>query len=109
MIIKLYDIQEGISVKGTLDGSAFKRPEDSDISFLSPIDYDLTIEKAGDSVWIRGPVRARLSLTCARCLEQFAFSVASKLDIELLPRQSGARRVRSRVEDRRDGYLLFRR
>jgi uncharacterized protein len=85
MIIKLYDIQEGISVRGALDASAFKRPEDSDISFVSPVDYELKIEKAGDSIWIRGPVRARLSLTCARCLEQFTFSVASRLDIELLP------------------------
>ncbi len=87
MIIKLYDIKDGISVKGTLDASTFKRPEDSDISFLSPVDYELTIEKTGDSVRIRGPVHARLSLICARCLEQFAFSVASRLDIELLPRQ----------------------
>ncbi len=87
MIIKLYDIQEGISITGALDGSTFKRPEDSDISFLSPVGYELKIEKMGDSVWVHGPVRARLSLTCARCLEQFTFSVASRLDIELLPRQ----------------------
>jgi uncharacterized protein len=86
MIIKLYDIQEGISVRGTLDASTFKRPEDSDISFVSPVEYDLKIEKAGNSIWIRGPVRARFSLVCARCIEQFAFSVASRLDIELLPR-----------------------
>jgi uncharacterized protein len=86
MIIKLYDIQEGISVRGTLDGDALKRPEDSDISFLSPVEYELEIEKTGNSIWIRGPVVARLSLTCARCLEQFTFSVASKLDMKLLPR-----------------------
>ncbi len=87
MIIKLYDIQEGISVRGALDGSTFKRPEDSDISFLSPIDYDLKVERRGDSVRINGPVRARLSTTCARCLDQFAFPVASRLEMELLPRR----------------------
>lgn len=91
MIIKLYDIQEGISVRGALDASTFKRPEDSDISFVSPVDYELKIEKAGNSIWIRGPVRARLSLTCARCLEQFTFSVASRLDMELLPRNEAPR------------------
>jgi len=32
-------------------------------------------------------VRARLSLTCARCLEEFTFSVASRLDMQLLPRR----------------------
>ena len=86
MIIKLYDIQEGLSVRGALDASTFKRPEDSDISFVSPVDYELKIARAGDSIWMRGPVRGRLSLTCARCLEQFTFSAASGLDIELLPR-----------------------
>ena len=86
MIIKLYEIQDRISVKGELDGAAFKRPEDGDISFLSPIDYELMIEKTGDGFWVHGLVGAKLSLTCARCLEQFAFTVASGLDIELLPR-----------------------
>jgi uncharacterized protein len=87
MIIKLYDLQETVSVKGSLDGARLRRPEDSDIAFLSPIEYEITIQKAGDNVWLRGPVRAKLSLACARCLEEFAFSVASRLDIELLPRQ----------------------
>ena len=101
MIIKLYDIQEGISVRGVLDGSTFKRPEDSDISFVSPVDYELKIEKAGNSIWIRGPVRARLSLTCARCLEQFTFSVASRLDMELLPGKEapGGPEVELRTEE----------
>jgi uncharacterized protein len=91
MIIKLYDIQEGLSVRGALDASTFKRPEDSDISFVSPVDYELKIARAGDSIWMRGPVRGRLSLTCARCLEHFTLSVASRLDIELLPRNKAPR------------------
>ncbi len=101
MIIKLYDIGEGISVSGALDASTFKRPEDSDFSFLSPIDYELKIEKAGNSVWIHGPLRAALSLVCARCLEPFTFSVASVLDIELLPRTAapGAPEVELKPEE----------
>ncbi len=88
MIIKLYDIKDRLSVKGELDGAAFKRPEDVDISFPSPIAYDLTIEKAGDSFWVHGQVSATLSLTCARCLEPFAQTVVSQLDIELLPKSA---------------------
>jgi uncharacterized protein len=101
MIIKLYDIEEGISVKGKLDGSLFKRPEDSDISFRSPIEYELTLQMAGENVWVRGPVAATLSLVCARCLEEFTFSVESKLDIELLPGQKapGAPEVELKTEE----------
>jgi uncharacterized protein len=101
MIIKLYEIQDRMSVRGELEGAAFKRPEDSDISFLSPVGYDLTIEKAGDGFWVYGPVGARLSLTCARCLEQFAFTVASRLDIDLLPRRKtpGASEIELKTEE----------
>ena len=90
MIIKLYDIEQGISVSGRLDGNRFKRPEDSGLAFLSPIEYDLRIAKSGDNVWVAGPVKARLSLTCDRCLEEFAWSVESELDIELLPKSAAS-------------------
>lgn len=90
MIIKLYDIEESVSVKGALDGSTFKRPEDTDIAFLSPVEYELTVQKVEDSIWVRGPVETQLSLTCDRCLDRFAFSVKSRLDIELRPRQKAS-------------------
>jgi len=89
MIIKLYDIEQRISVKGKLDGTRFKRPEDSDIAFLSPIEYELMVTKSGDGVWVEGPVRGLLSMSCARCLEEFALSVDSALDIMLLPKEKG--------------------
>jgi len=87
MIIKLYDIEQAVSVKGKVDGSRFKREEDSNLSFLSPIEYELTVTKSGRDLWVHGPVRAELSTTCDRCLEDFTFSVESELDIELLPRE----------------------
>jgi uncharacterized protein len=87
MIIKLYDIEQDISVKGKLDGSRLKRPEDESLSFPAPVEYDLTVTKSGDNLWVHGPVRAQVSTTCDRCLEGFTFSVESNLDIELSPRK----------------------
>ena len=89
MIIKLYDIEDETTLKGSLNGSRYKRPEDTDVSFLSPIEYEIrAVKTGGDTVWLRGPVRAQLSLTCARCLENFAFSIDSELEIELLPKDA---------------------
>ena len=88
MIIKLYDIQDETVVRGSLEGSKLKRSEDTDVAFLSPIEYELTITKTGDCVWLRGPVRTKLSLVCARCLKGFACSVESRLDIELVPKDA---------------------
>jgi uncharacterized protein len=81
MIVKLHDIEESIAVRGTMDGSRYKRPEDVDLSFESPIEY----------VRIYGPVRCTLKLSCDRCLEAFSCPVSAYLDIELAPRADEAK------------------
>ncbi len=86
MIIKLYDIEDEVAVKGGVETSRFLR-EGDDIAFLSPIAYELTVRRFGGNVRINGPVRAALTLVCDRCLEPFAFSVDTYLDVELAPRQ----------------------
>lgn len=86
MIIKLHDIEESIAVTGTMDGSRYKRPEDADLAFESPIAYDLTVSKMGNDVRVNGPVRCTLRLSCDRCLEGFSFPVSAYLDIELTPK-----------------------
>ncbi len=87
MIIKVYDISEPLVVKGAVDGSKFKRPEDTDLAFLSPITYNLTLTRSGENVWVHGVVESALSLLCDRCLEQFSYTVRAKLEIELVPKQ----------------------
>ena len=86
MIVKLYDIEESLTVRGTMDGSRYKRPEDVEIAFESPIDYALTIQKMGDNLHIWGPVHATLRLTCDRCLEGFTLPVDAQMNVELAPK-----------------------
>ncbi len=86
MIIKLHDIEESLTVKGRMDGSRYKRPEDAELSFESPIEYELTVTKIGSNVHVSGPVQCALKLSCDRCLEPFSFPVKAHLDIELAPR-----------------------
>jgi uncharacterized protein len=101
MIIKLYDIAEHLAVTGTVDGSKFKRPEDTDVSFLSPIGYDLTLVRSGQNVWVHGPVNVKLALTCDRCLEEYTYAIQADLDVELVPKDktSDAPEVELRSED----------
>jgi uncharacterized protein len=91
MIVKLHDIEESISVKSTMDGSRYKRPEDADLSFESPIEYELTVSKMGTDVRIYGPIRCTLRLSCDRCLEAFSYPVSAYLDIELAPKANEAK------------------
>jgi uncharacterized protein len=86
MIVKIYDIEESIAVRGTMDGARYKRPEDAEISFDAPIEYALTIRKMGDTLHISGPVHSVLKLTCDRCLETFTLPVDAQMNVELAPK-----------------------
>jgi uncharacterized protein len=86
MIIKLYEIEDEIGVEGEVNGARFKRPEDSELTFLTPINYDLRIRKIGEDYRVTGEVRGSLSLSCARCLEGFTYTVNANVDIELMHR-----------------------
>jgi uncharacterized protein len=85
MVVKLHDIEDSITVRGTMDGSRHKRPEDADIAFESPIEYELTVSKVESTVRVEGPVTCTMRLVCDRCLETFPFPVSAHLDIELAP------------------------
>jgi len=84
MIIKLYEIEERIDVEGEVNGARFKRPEDTELNFVTPIAYHLTIERLGENFRVTGKVHGSLSLSCARCLEEFSHVVDSYVDIELM-------------------------
>jgi uncharacterized protein len=86
MTVKLHDIEESIAVKGAMDGSRYRRPEDVDLSFESPIEYELTVNKMGEDVRVEGPVQCTMRLLCDRCLEPFPLPVSAHLDIELAPK-----------------------
>lgn len=83
MIIKLYEIEDEIGVKGEVNGARFKRPEDTELNFLTPIAYNLRIAKIGRDFRVTGQVHGSLSLSCARCLDAFSYSIDTDVDIEL--------------------------
>ena len=85
MIVKLHDIEESIIVKGAMDGSKYKRPEDADLIFETPVEYELSVTKIGSNVRVEGPVRCVMRLFCDRCLEAFSLPVSAHLGIELAP------------------------
>lgn len=84
MIIKLYEIEDHIRVQGEVRGTKFKRPEDTELNFITPIAYDLMVEKVGEDFRVSGKVAASLSLSCARCLEEFSYSIETELHVELM-------------------------
>lgn len=52
----------------------------------------------GNTVHVRGHLRAQLGLECGRCLESFSFAVDQELDLFYLPHQAGETEEEDEVE-----------
>jgi len=56
-----------------------------DFDFEKPLQTEVRVWKAGQSVVIRGSVETALQLQCVRCLKGFSFPLTSSFELTLLP------------------------
>ncbi len=81
MLIQVADIPpEGLHIEGTAD---FPRPfQDAEWKLD---DLSLTLEKEGETVFMRGDLQARVPLACGRCLEPYTVTVHPTVDARFVP------------------------
>lgn len=81
MLIQVADIPpEGLRIEGTAE---FPRPFQDAGWALD--DVSLTVEKDGETVFVRGDLSARVPLACGRCLEPYAVTVHPTVDARFVP------------------------
>ncbi|HSB42751.1 MAG TPA: DUF177 domain-containing protein [Methylomirabilota bacterium] len=81
MLIQVADIPpEGLRIEGTEE---FPRPFQDDAWRLEAV--ALTVEKEGDTVFVRGELTARVPLTCGRCVEPYTVTVHPAVDARFVP------------------------
>jgi len=56
-----------------------------DFDFESPLQSEVKIKKAGQSVFIIGKVETTLRLKCVRCLKEFSYPLSSTVELTLHP------------------------
>lgn len=85
MIIRIAEIpDEGLRIEGVAD---FPRPfQDATWKLL---DLSLTVEKDGETVFVRGSLSARVLLTCGRCVESYTVTVSPAVDARFVPAPAG--------------------
>ncbi|MBN2408214.1 MAG: DUF177 domain-containing protein [Candidatus Aminicenantes bacterium] len=89
MVINIDKIpKEGLSVSRDFEFLSVDLVEE-DTAFLSPAHAECVVSKAGDEIWIKGRLTARLSFICSRCLSPFEFPVDSSFDLVYLPEELG--------------------
>jgi uncharacterized protein len=81
MLIQVADIPpEGLRIEGT---DEFPRPF-QDASWTLD-DVALTLEKDGETVFVRGHLQARVPLHCGRCVEPYVVTVHPEVDARFVP------------------------
>ena len=78
--------KEGLCVSGDFDFLSAELVEENAV-FLEPARADVLVRKAGEEIWIKGRVSARLSFVCGRCLTPFEFPIDSKFDLVYMPEE----------------------
>jgi uncharacterized protein len=72
-------------VERTLQPSAFD-PQDPDYRIAAPVELSMDVAKAnGEAFSVTGEVKARLELTCSRCVEPFDVPVSAAFELRYVP------------------------
>jgi len=69
--------KEGVTERASCDPAVLDLDRD-DISVREPVDVEAMIMNVGDQLVVRATIRATLTMTCARCLDEFTSAVAPK-------------------------------
>ena len=67
--------EDGYSVSGEEPGDLLDLERDPVARAAGPIQYELTVERAGQELVVRGQVEAPLTLRCSRCAQFFSTTV----------------------------------
>lgn len=76
---RLSNVGDTLSYAGHIDMDAFEL-SDRTLTLPSGIDYDLMLTNAGEGILATGIVRAQVTSSCDRCLEDASFDVAGEVD-----------------------------
>lgn len=108
MIIRVEDIpaqgkQESfLEEEGPLNDRLGGETTNSGLHFSQPIQVRLDLSRTGRILLVKSRVEARVRCTCARCLDSFALSLSSEIQMSLKPRPDPRLAPSEEVELRRE-------
>src|SRR5512139_965451 len=90
LTLKLDEIpEEGLNLKWSEERASLlaylKNLSKIDFDFETPLQSEMKIQKAGQSVLITGKIQANLRLQCVRCLKEFTYPLSNEFDLTLHP------------------------
>lgn len=67
--------EDGISLTGELPAEIFDFPEHDDAKAVSPLRYDLDVQRFGTELLLRGDLQATFEFTCVVTLQRFVQTI----------------------------------
>ena len=88
--LKLDEIpEEGLSLQWSEERASLlaylKDLSEIDFDFETPLQSEVKIQKAGQSVLITGRIQTNLRLQCVRCLKEFTYPLSNEFDLTFHP------------------------
>ncbi|HEX2965280.1 MAG TPA: DUF177 domain-containing protein [Syntrophorhabdaceae bacterium] len=90
MIIRLSDIDDTLTLKGSMEASRFMEVEKTDFHLATPVEYELLVRKFDTLLTISGSVGFGAAFTCGRCLDEFKRTINLSMNIRVTPKQQDA-------------------
>ena len=78
--------KEGLKVSDKFEFMSMDLVDENAV-FLKPVRADVSIQKLGEEIFIKGKISTRMSFVCGRCLSPYEFSVDSSFDLVYLPEE----------------------
>lgn len=72
---------------------------EEDAVFLNPVHADISVQRSGEEIYIKGRITSCLSFVCSRCLAPYRFPIDSKFDLVYLPEELEMSRDQLEPED----------
>jgi uncharacterized protein len=95
LILKLDEIpDEGLDMKWTEERASLlaylEKLSKIDFEFETPLQSEVKIKKAGQSILVKGRVQTVLRFQCVRCLKEFSHPLSSNFELTLHPLREGS-------------------
>ena len=75
--------EDGVSLQGDLPAEIFAFPPHDDAKPVSPLHYELEVQRFGSELLLRGDIQASFEFTCVVTLQRFADALREEIVLEI--------------------------
>lgn len=100
--IKIADINPALTLRQSVAPAAMPEIEvmqqAGELAFNAPLEFELTLKKVADAVFIEGALKGEVTLACGRCLNDYSQALNANFSLKAVPAPQKAPRFEKETE-----------